>query len=346
MPFRPLLKALRLSPYAKVVVESPLPAADALYDKVSRGDYLGAELMFAKLSDESQGFVIWDFADMEDAVDLSRRWASGARQSALALTLVGAALISAGWRIRGTGYAADVADDAIAPFIEHLHGAKSALEEALALDAKSVHALNMLITVGYGSGQDRAWIAHCFAEGLRRNPTHMGLHLNYLTVTTRKWGGSHKAMFAFAADCSAKAAPGSPLHTLVPMAYAEYALAQNSAIGRLGLWRLKDRANARNLVSALYKWLDAKPGELASKLRRVSGPYARFGLNHFGAMLYLCGANEEAKLVLAALRGEIDARPWNWLSPDDWLAMLTESDDNPAFVYDKACRALGVKRDW
>ncbi|MDN3576078.1 hypothetical protein QWZ03_04765 [Chitinimonas viridis] len=335
-----LLKILRLQPYATLAKDLPTPSAKALHDKVVRGNFVDAELMFGKLSGEAREQAVYGYANLGDAVDAAAAWTKSAPRSALAHTLLGASLVIAGWKIRGSSYAEDVEQNAWRPFIEHLEAAKSALEKATELDTSAAEALAWLIHVGVGKSEDREQIDSWFEEGLRRQPTHWALHMKYFYATTEKWGGSHNEMFAYAADCSAKSPPGSMLHALVAFAYSEYALALNSGPSSASLKTLRNEKNAKALVAALYKWVGAKPGELESKLMRVSSPFSSAGLNHFGAALYLCGATDEAKIVLAAMRGEIDSVPWAW------IATSMKENAAPAFVYDKACRELGLAQDW
>jgi hypothetical protein len=118
---------------------------------------------------------------------------------------------------------------------------------------------------------------------------------------------------------------------LVACAHNEYALAHEGQV-----YPLRSAENASEVAASLHAWLDVTPSSLSNKLLRVSGNFANHGLNEFAVACYLCGAKDEAKAVLAALRGEIQETPWQW------IAKNTKEEFNPAFIYDRICRELGV----
>jgi len=71
----------------------------------------------------------------------------------------------------------------------------------------------------------------------------------------------------------------------------------------------------------------------------VRGGFGRHALNQFAAATYVSGAEKEARAVLSALGGEIESLPWRWLAAGirERIAL--------AFVYERACRELGVALD-
>jgi len=332
-----LLQSLGLEPRAKVSESAPTLYSTRLRQKLADAEYAECELLLTKATDDNRERMIYGTAISENSVGHAAQWVMKTPSSAMAHVMLGASMIATGWQVRGDSYAKDVDDSAWQPFMANLTGAQEPLLRAIDLDPCSAEAHGWLITAGMGQGQDLVALRKIFDLAIVREPLHFASHFKFFNATTEKWCGSHKDMFKFVRDVSKGAPRGHVLHCLIPAAYCDYALAVRSDKSYKAIRpALKHAKFANEVVRALYIWLNATPDNLQDKLIAVSGGFASYGVNHFAVALYLCGAQKEAREVLIALNGEIDDMPWRWIS-DSIRERL-----NPAFVYDRACRELGV----
>lgn len=325
-----LLSALGLKPDAVVVEHSAQAAARRLTQKLAQGAHLEAEQLLASATDENRERLIYGFASGADAVPLAAQWANACSSSSLAYTVLGASMIVSGWKLRGDGYAGNVDPAAWKPFLDRLKNAEEPLYLAARLDQKSADPYAWLIHAELGGDASRDRLSNFFSDAVARVPLHWPAHYKYFNATTAKWGGSHREMFKFADDTSKRAPPGSILHSLVPSAFNDYAL----ATGRRSTKRMKKQENAAKVSAALRSWLAADTDTLGSKLERVSGGFASYGLNHFAVACYLCGADRDAKQVVDALAATIEHTPWSW------VAKGLRERLNPGFVHDRVKREL------
>lgn len=325
-----LFSALGLRPRAVVNDTHAQLTGGRLLAKVEKGAYHEVEQYLASATDENRERLIYGFACGEVAVPAAARWAKAMPRSSMAHTVLGASLIISGWKIRGDGYADHVDADAWKPFLESLGRAEEPLRIAADLDESSADPLAWLIHAGLGSDGDGKKLENLFLAATSRSPLHWPAHYKYFAATTAKWGGSHKEMFAFARTASARAPGRSLIHCLIPAAYCEYRL----AVGETARKAIKTRQCALEVTAALYAWLDAKPDTLDEKLCEISGGFAEYGLNHFAVACYLCGADKEARAVIAALRDEIETVPWAW------IAGGIRERSNPGYAHDRVKRAL------
>ncbi|NSL54444.1 DUF4034 domain-containing protein [Uliginosibacterium aquaticum] len=326
------LSVLGLKPKSIVVDGTPPASLGRFLQKLTLAEFQEAEALMKALSEENLERLIASFADLEEAADLASAWQSARPSSALAHTVLGACLITAGWKRRGSSYAEDVDEAQWAPFLEYLERAQSVLNAAVALDPSSSAALGWLILAKMGGTGEREEIERLFAEATGRVPMHWPSHWRYFMATTEKWGGSHREMFAFANAVSAKAGKGSILHSLLAAAYCEFALAE----GHAALKQMRSLENAERVRVALYKWLAATPATLDEKLEQVSGGFSAMAINHFAAACYLCGAFPEARSLVNALHDEIETVPWCW------IAKGVKEQANPGFVFDRVKRELAT----
>jgi hypothetical protein len=328
------LSAIGLKPNA-VVIDNPAQAASRrLVQKLEQGAHQEAEQILANATDENRERLIYGFASSERAVPVAARWATACSNSSLAHTVMGASLIVSGWKRRGDSYADDVDPAAWKPFLERLKSAEDPLHVAARLDQKSADPYAWLIHAELGGEGSRERLSGFFSEAVARVPLHWPAHYKYFNATTAKWGGSHREMFKFAESASARAPRGSILHCLTAAAFNDHAL----AFGRRGAKRMRTPENAAKVSAALCAWLDASPDALEPKLARVGGGFSGYSLNQFAVACYLCGADREAKEVIAALNAEIEFTPWSWVAKGI-LERL-----NPGFVHDRMKRDLASAR--
>lgn len=330
-------QTLGFKPYAKVNDAHAVQFATGLRQRLERKAYTEAETMLAQASDPTRARMTDGLASAPESVALSAQWGCVQPQSALANVLLGASLISSGWKIRGSSYADGVDKAAWAPFLDKLSSADEPLHKAIQLAKQGADACAWLIVSGVGMGAPRDALHDIYLEAISRVPLHWSTHYKYFMAFCEKWSGSHKEMFGFARESAKKAPRGHLLHTLTPLAFNEYALALTAdSSAKVAYEKLRHPKYATEVVAALYAWLDATPDNLVDQLDNISGGFASHGLNQFGVALYMTGATEQAKAVLSALRGEVTTVPWRWIAKD------LKEPTNPAFTYDRACRELGV----
>jgi hypothetical protein len=325
-----LLSAIGLKPKSVVVDGTPSASLGRFLQQLMTADFQGAEALMKTLSEDNLERLIASFADLDEALDLASVWRSARPSSALAHTVLGACFIVAGWKLRGCEYAEDVEESQWGPFFEHLERAQDVLNEAVVLDQSSSAALSWLILAKVGGTGEREEIESLFAEATSRASMHWPSHWRYFMATTKKWGGSHREMFAFANAVSAKAEKGSILHSLLAAAYCEFALAERDA----GLKQIRSSAHAERIRAALYKWLSATSATLDEKLEQVSGGFSVTAINQFALACYLCGAFAEARSLVNALNDEIESVPWCW------IARGGREQSNPGFVFDRVKREI------
>jgi hypothetical protein len=332
------LQTLGIKPYAQVNDEQAKIYARQLMRKVDAASYSEAQAMLSNASDSNRERMIYGFAASENSVPLAVKWAEQQSGSAMAHVVLGASLIVTGWQIRGGSYADDVDAQAWEPFLGKLKNAQDPLLRAAELDPSMAEPYAWLIQAGIEGDASQQELSQLFAKAVERVPLHFPSHYKHFFGLTQKWGGSHKEMFAFARACDHKAPTGHELHSLIPSAFNELALATYMDSGFDAARKtLRQPAFAKEVAEALYAWLGATSQNLDDKLIRTGGGYSFCLLNEFGAALYMCGAAKEAKEVLIALNGEISSSPWSWIGKG------TKERANPAFVYDRACKELGIQ---
>lgn len=333
----PLLEQLGFKPYAKVNDMQAQHFANSLRRRLHGRDYAGAETVLANATHADRERLIYGVAASGDSIALASAWAQAFPNSAQANLMLGACLIVQGWEIRGGSYAEDVPDSAWKPFLKHLADAEAPLKRAAELDGALADPYAWLIQAGLAQDRNRPYFRALLDAANARVPLHGPTHYKYFSLTTEKWGGSHEEMFEFARSASDSAPAKHLIHILIPAAFNELALAVVSKHGvRRAERELRNRDYAAETVHAFCSWLDATPGTLADRLNHLRGGFAAHGLNQFAVALYLTGATEEARLAVDALRGEIESTPWAW------IARGLRERANPAFVFDRFCRALNV----
>jgi hypothetical protein len=332
-----LLRWVGLEPTAREIGDQAQRFATALRLRLKRGDFAAAEAALLKGTDADRERMIYGLAETEGSLPLAARWASADPQSAFANVVLGACLVVGGWKIRGDGYADQVDKDAWDPFLQSLERAEEPLYRAASLDPELAEPFAWLIHAATGQEAPQEEVDKLFAEALARQPLHWAAHYKYFNAVTQKWGGSHDAMFAFARDSAQRAPRGSLIHGLIASAYLELALAISSeASARKAYAAVRRQGHAREVVAAYHAWLDATPATVERKLHGVGGGFGPWALNQFAAALYVVGAAGEARAALASLQGEVDPIPWTW------IAQGLRERFRPAFVYERACRELGV----
>lgn len=329
-----ILSSLGLVPKATVVDEAPPPSMSRLLKHVTDRAYQEAEQLLLSVSDETRERLLHTFSQRDDAIDLAQQWVRASSGSSSAHTVLGASMIGKAWKIRGAARASAVDAQAWQPFQNGLDSAAEPLHEAARLDSAAADPFAWLILAEVRKSGDRALVEQYFAQATARVPLHWPTYYRFFMATTEKWGGSHDAMFRFAQSSAEGAPRGSTMHCLVALAYCEYGLALEADIYQ----KVRNATHAARISAALYAWLDASPDTLKDKLKdklnNVSSGFGAVGLNHFAVACYLCGANQEAKALVAALNREITLVPWAWFADG------ARENRHLGFVHDRVQREV------
>lgn len=326
-----LLATLGLKPHATVNDSRARQHAVRLLAKLEQGAWHEVEQALGKASEESRELLLRGIADEDNAVPAASRWVQAQPRCALAQLLLGVSLVADAWKIRGGAYAEDVDAGAWEPFHRTLQEAEVPLQAAAELDENLADAHAWLIVAEVAGEGDRDRLKTLFRTAIARSPLHWGAHYRYFMVVAEKWGGSHKEMFGYARAVTSRSPKGRALHCLLAAAYCEYALDKGSKARDA----IRSPQCAAELKAALYAWLEATPATLEARLADVADGVGELAMNHFAVACYLVGANAEAKILLDALRGEIQSIPWAW------IAEGPRERSDPGFVHDRVKRELG-----
>ncbi|ROT33016.1 hypothetical protein [Micromonospora sp. HM5-17] len=186
-------------------------------------------------------------------------------------------------RARGAGKASETSREQFADFHYFMARAAEACERAAALnpDDPTPWIQSIWTLFGHRSG---APFEKRFAELTARDPFSYLGHEAAVQYRTKKWFGSHGAMYELARSAAASAPPGSPLHALPVQAHIEYALREffwgdnpNGAEQNLEFWNSPDVV--REVEAARADWLAAGPPRhpAAPKVRGVFAFVASWG---------------------------------------------------------------------
>src|SRR5262249_8619520 len=132
----------------------------------------------------------------------------GLAREAMGSTIAGGLFVNWGWRIRGSGYGAEVGQDAFSQFQSRLQRAQDALRQALSQDANDGTAASFLIRTEKGR-QDLEAADDAFRrfEQCVRRP--IAGYSNYADTISAKWYGSSERMLGFARQHRASLMPES-----------------------------------------------------------------------------------------------------------------------------------------
>ena len=115
------------------------------------------------------------------------------------LMVRGGYAVKKAWEERGSGYANTVTQEGWKGFAEWLRAARADLEEAWRMRPELPDAAARLLAVSGGDGRDdsRMWFDRAVAAECDHKPAYQ----QYLWFSRPRWGGSIRAMRAFAEEC-------------------------------------------------------------------------------------------------------------------------------------------------
>ncbi len=149
------------------------------------------------------------------------QWAAQEPDSADAHLCHGARLLKMAWAVRGHGVAAGVSRERWETFYQILDQTRAALLRAAELNPADPTPWALLICVAvFRSEGERE--QEYFQEAIARDPGNWHAYMNRLLGLTKKWSGSHEAMFDFARGAHHPYPADSLFNCLVLKAHIEY----------------------------------------------------------------------------------------------------------------------------
>jgi len=336
-----LLKMVGFLPYCKLDEQQPHRLAQPLLFAIKNQNYNQCEAIMSDASLQNISFILEGFAYPHNAVTLAQAWLEEEPNSFWANIVYARTKIHEAWQHRGESYAEDVDDDAWQLFFECLADSEPALYRAMELDKESAYPHSSLIIVAMAQDASAEQLSDIFEQAILLHPLHFPSYYTYFSTLTEKWGGSNELMFDFVRKTCHELPTGHMLHGLLALAYSEYILQLSTDRDvKFALQVVKKPQHAMELTSSFYQWLDATPDNIEEKLERkcadsTQGSVRSF-LNHYAMVLYVSGAEYEAKLAAKALNGEIHSVPWCW------IPQSTKQQYGTEFIFDSVCKKLGI----
>ena len=336
-----LLKIIGFLPYCKIDEQQKHQFSQSLLFEVKNKNYTQCESILSNAPLQSLPLILEGFAYPHNAVDLAEAWQSEMPDSYWANIVYASTKIHQGWQIRGGSYAEDVDESAWKQFFECLRDSEPAIYKAMDLNEQSAFPHSLLIVAAMAQDASAEQLSKIFNQAISIQPLHILCYHAYFSTLTDKWGGSHELMFNFVRDTCLILPEGHSLHSLTAQAYSEYILQLSSDRDvDFALNMLNTPKYRLEITSSFYQWLHATPKNLEEKLQQKCATPDQddtaSSLNHYAMVLYVCGAEYEAKHAVKALNGKIQQVPWSWIAKGIKQQFGTE------FVFDKVCKKLGV----
>ncbi|MFG2427236.1 hypothetical protein [Streptomyces sp. NPDC048590] len=230
-------------------------------------------------------------------------------ESAHALTVAGIRHVSWGWDARTSARAENVSRKQFEVFHSRLRQAEGWLYEAAELEPGWTSPWYVLQITGRGLEIGQVTARRRFEAAVRRDPHHLGAHVQQLQQVCKKWGGSHEEMHAFARESVSRAPGGTPLARLVPDAHIEEWLSLDPGPGA-------EYMRTREVADSL--------GQAAEHSYRHpdferAGPGLEL-LNSFAMAFSLAGDRASARECFQATEGRVTESPWSYINGSDPVA--------------------------
>ena len=220
--------------------------------------------------------------------------------SALSATLLGSALISAGWRIRTSKAAEHVSREQFEALHEHLREAEQALMGVTARDPRAVMAWEDRLTTAMGLQLGLAEARRRYDRLARIEPHHYIAQSALTQQLCPKWGGSWEALFQFVRERAAAAPPGGLHGALVATAHLEYWARADGEEADASLKRAQPEVWAAAQRSVLHPSFRPEPGWIAA-------------FNTFAAFFAFGGAADPAAVFFRGLGPHASTTWWDYL---------------------------------
>ncbi|WUH91422.1 hypothetical protein OG900_15790 [Streptomyces sp. NBC_00433] len=235
------------------------------------------------------------------------RWTAdvlaGRPDDTLALLVSGARHVGWAWQARGGYSASSVPEAQWKLFQERLVIAEERLLDVAEREPDWAAPWYFLQACGRGMQVDLDAAESRFAATCRRAPGHVAAHSQHLQQVSKKWGGSHERMFAFAREAARTAPDGSGLGQLVAMAHLEmWADASGDPDSRV----LHDPAVVRELHAAAALSVH-HPAYVRERDWAV-------GVNTFAMAFALAGEEAAARVMFRSVGNRVTTTPWQYLN--------------------------------
>ncbi|MFI5840752.1 hypothetical protein ACIA8K_13690 [Catenuloplanes sp. NPDC051500] len=220
--------------------------------------------------------------------------------------MLGAHLVSAGWRIRSAARARFVSQDQFRRFHEHLRRAEGVLIEATARNPENVAAWEWRITsaMGLQLGQDEA--RRRYDRVARVAPHHLRAQSGLLQLLCPKWSGSWEAVHTFARERMLAAPEGAHNAVLVATAHLEHWLELESGEDAAYL-------TSQPVREELYE--AARRSVWHPEFRRTVGWV--YVMNMFAGLFSLLEDHRATAGLFAALGPLATESPWSYLGRNE-----------------------------
>lgn len=219
-----------------------------------------------------------------------------------ALLVRGAHGIRWAWQARGAGDAESVTEEANIVWTERLARAEADLHAAIALEPDNPAPWAELVISARATEVPQAERYVRYANATTGDRFMPACAAEMLQGLCKKWGGSHDAMFAFAAETAAAAPEGHPIHLVVPSAMIERHLACES----LEEWQ--------HLCATAPQWSEVLYAAAARSVDLPGfddgGPTAMFARNMFAAAFARFDHQDRLRWELEKIGPDIGEWPW------------------------------------
>ncbi len=326
------------------------PQLDRVRAQLRAGQYAAADMQMAALLPESLEPLIEALARERGAAALADRWAQAAPHSRHAEVLAAHVHIWEAWVLRGEGYVRDIPPLRRKKFAEVMLRGQQRLLKIIENDPGNALALAGLIhcsiVIGAGEESRLRWLN----QAMDASPFHCPALIRFAQGTLERWGGEDNERYSFANWIVENAPAGSCAHVVVADTLFDDAFMASGEVEDIRLLaRCTGNAeDAEWLRRALLKWLDATPDTLRQRVHDVMPAYDEsfhsLCLERFALAAYFAGAREEARLLLTALRGRLQAGEWeNFIAPTPlWWYPFASRTRGMRRVHDAVCRDLGL----
>ncbi|MEE1752958.1 hypothetical protein [Streptomyces sp. SP18CS02] len=272
-----------------------------LVEAADAGDWEAVKVALAPFDPGRDHQVLGELADLDGVQDwIGRAVAEDKEHRALALLVSGTRHISWGWEARTAARAVNVTQEQWRVFHERLRIAEEQLLEAAELRPDWVTPWCRLLTSGRGMSLGPAVNETRLDAALRRDPSDLETHLEWVSQLQPRWGGEPGQALAFARDALARAPQGDRLGCVIAMAHIED-------------WVESDRGDCLVTPAIQAELRDAADHSIlhAAYARR---PGWQQDFNMFAMALSLAGERHTVRRVFKALDGAYTSWPWTYFA--------------------------------
>lgn len=280
------------------------PKLATLRTRLRAGDWTACRALLEAAEPVERTELIRFSAEARGIEPLLRRVTAEDAGDSAAGAMLGACLVNAGWRIRGSGRARHVSRRQFEAFHEKLREAEQVLYAAAARRPDDPALWVIRLTVARGLELGHAEARRRYDELARIDPQHLPGQIQMLQQLCPKWGGSWPAVWDFVGETAGTAPPGAHNHMLVAEAHFETATGSGRGSPRFHLSAPAVQAVIRE-AAARSVW--------HPDFRRTQG-WVRV-LSTFAAGFSMGGDSRSAKSMFRMLGDLGSEYPWNGYAP-------------------------------